>query len=117
MLLRSGNVEQWLLFSSNFETNFYIFQYTPEEIDWYGYTYKEALKKLQAQLRAENVVIPHKVEFRMKLIEQLKQAGIREAGGVVDSTEKSSSSTDKDSDIEALTKLYVDIFYLFICVS
>lgn len=63
---------------------------------------------MQAQLRAENPIVPHKVEFRMKLIEQLKQAGIREAGGVAESSadkpaEKSASS-DKD-EIEALTKL------------
>lgn len=64
----------------------------------------QALKKLQAQLRAENPTVPHKVEFRMKLIEQLKQAGIREAAGAVESSDKP-SSTDKDADIEAITKL------------
>ena len=45
----------------------------------------------------------------MKLIEQLKQAGIREAGGAVESSDKSSggqtATTEKDADIEALTKL------------
>lgn len=60
----------------------YLEAYTSEEIDWYGLTYTEALKKLQAQMRAENPVVPHKVEFRMKLIDQLKKAGIKEAGGV-----------------------------------
>ncbi|XP_055917468.1 39S ribosomal protein L28, mitochondrial [Eupeodes corollae] len=60
----------------------YLEAYTAEEIDWYGLTYKEALKKLQAQIRAENPIVPHKVEFRVKLIEQLKNAGIKEAGGV-----------------------------------
>lgn len=64
----------------------------------------EAIKKLQAQLRAENPVVPHKVEFRMKLIEQLKQAGIREAGGAVESSDVA-SPTEKDADIEAITKL------------
>ncbi|XP_055837774.1 39S ribosomal protein L28, mitochondrial [Episyrphus balteatus] len=60
----------------------YLEAYTPEEIDWYGLTYQEALRKLQAQIRAENPIVPHKVEFRLKLIEQLKNAGIKEAGGV-----------------------------------
>ncbi|KAI8118604.1 39S ribosomal protein L28, mitochondrial [Lucilia cuprina] len=88
----------------------YLEGYTPEEIEWYGYTYDDALKKLQAQLRAENPVVPHKVEFRMKLIEQLKQAGIREASGsAAESSDKpnepTTKSSDKDADIEALTKL------------
>lgn len=86
-----------------------FFQYTPEEIEWYGYTYEQAIKKLQQQIRAENAAVPHKVEFRMKLIEQLKLAGIREAGGAVESSDKSSggqtATTEKDADIEALTKL------------
>lgn len=60
----------------------YLESYTSEEIDWYGLTYPEALRKLQAQIRAENPIVPHKVEYRLKLIEQLKKAGIKEAGGV-----------------------------------
>lgn len=52
-------------------------------------------------------MVPHKIEFRMKLIEQLKQAGIVEAAGATDATEKPSTkgSSDNDADIEALTKL------------
>lgn len=84
----------------------YLEGYTSEEIEWYGYTYEQALKKLQAQIRAENHQLPHKIEFRMKLIEQLKQAGIREAGGVESSDLSSGkTSTEKDAEIEALTKL------------
>lgn len=56
------------------------FQYTSEEIDWYGLTFKQAIKKLDAQIKADNPIVPHKVEFRSKLIEQLRQAGIEEAG-------------------------------------
>lgn len=45
----------------------------------------------------------------MKLIEQLKQAGIREAGGVAAESDKptgTTASSEKDAaDIEALTKL------------
>lgn len=59
----------------------YLEAYTPEEIDWYGLSFPEAIKKIRAQKQAENPIVPHKVEFRMKLIEQLKNAGIKEAGG------------------------------------
>ncbi|XP_075152235.1 mitochondrial ribosomal protein L28 [Haematobia irritans] len=84
----------------------YLEAYTPEEIEWYGYTYEEALKKMDAQIREENKPVPHKVQFRMKLIEQLKQAGISEAGAVESSDKTSTkSSSDGDADIEALTKL------------
>lgn len=43
-------------------------------------TYKQAIKKLDAKIKADNPIVPHKVEFRSKLIEQLRQAGIEEAG-------------------------------------
>ncbi|EDW03934.1 39S ribosomal protein L28, mitochondrial [Drosophila grimshawi] len=82
----------------------YLASYTPDEIDWYGHTYLEAIRKLQNQLRAAEQVLPHKIEFRSKLIEQLREAGIPEAGkkeskGVIANVEH------KDADIEALTKL------------
>ncbi|XP_067624127.1 large ribosomal subunit protein bL28m [Eurosta solidaginis] len=85
----------------------YLDSYTPEEIDWYGHTYAEALRKLMLQIRAENPVVPHKVEFRSKLIEQLKNAGIREAGGNHISDEKTAAKDDnnENADIERLTKL------------
>ena len=58
----------------------------------------EAIRKLQAQIRDANRVLPHKVEFRTQLIEQLKAAGIRGSTSVPD-------KSSKDGDIEALTKL------------
>uniref|UniRef100_A0A336LZ28 CSON005622 protein n=1 Tax=Culicoides sonorensis TaxID=179676 RepID=A0A336LZ28_CULSO len=67
----------------------YLDQYTPEEIDWYGLSYNEALEKLQAQELAENKPIPYKYIFRQKLIEQLKEAGVAEAQ---DDDEKSSGA-------------------------
>lgn len=79
----------------------YLEAYTPEEIDWYGHTYMEAIKKLQAEIRAQNTVLPHKVQFRSKLIEQLRQAGIREAGSVAEPT----LLKEKDADIDALAKI------------
>ncbi|KAH8409342.1 hypothetical protein KR222_000680, partial [Zaprionus bogoriensis] len=82
----------------------YLESYTAEEIDWYGHTFLEAIRKLQSQLRAAEQVVPHKVEFRRKLIEQLREAGIKEAGKI-ESKDAASSAEHKDADIEALTKL------------
>lgn len=64
------------------EFNQYLEQYTPEEIEWYGLTYLEAIQKLKLQIDAENPVVPQKQIFRTKLIEQLREAGIREAQGI-----------------------------------
>ncbi|KAH8392106.1 hypothetical protein KR215_000679 [Drosophila sulfurigaster] len=82
----------------------YLESYTSEEIDWYGHSYLEAIRKLQNQLRAAEQVVPHKVEFRSKLIEQLREAGIKEAGKL-ETKEAQPSAEHKDADIEALTKL------------
>ncbi|XP_030555071.1 39S ribosomal protein L28, mitochondrial [Drosophila novamexicana] len=82
----------------------YLASYTPEEIDWYGHTYIEAIRKLQHQLRAAEQVLPHKVEFRTKLIERLREAGITEAGKK-EPKDAIANSEHKDADIEALTKL------------
>lgn len=60
----------------------YLEQYTPEEIDWYGYSFNEALKKLQEIKLAESKPVPYKKIFRQKLIEQLKTAGVAEAQDV-----------------------------------
>lgn len=65
----------------------YLEQYTPDEVEWYGLTYLEALIKLKKQLAAQNPIVPEKILFRSKLIEQLKQAGILEAGGTEQITE------------------------------
>lgn len=59
----------------------YLSQYTTEEIEWYGLTYTEAIDKIQSQLDSQEDKRPHKLIFRQKLIEQLKEAGIREAQG------------------------------------
>ncbi|XP_017857559.1 PREDICTED: 39S ribosomal protein L28, mitochondrial [Drosophila arizonae] len=82
----------------------YLASYTSEEIDWYGHTYLEAIRKLQDQLRAAEKVIPHKVEFRSKLIERLREAGIAEAGKK-DPRDSVSHGDHSDADIDALTKL------------
>lgn len=58
----------------------YLQNFTAEEIEWYGLSWEDALKKLGEQLDAETAVVPHKIIFRQKLIEQLREAGIKEAG-------------------------------------
>lgn len=63
-------------------THFYL-QYTDEEIEWYGYTFEEAVRKMNIKLAQEKRVVPQKIEFRSRLIQQLKEAGIAEAQGHV----------------------------------
>ncbi|XP_055545085.1 39S ribosomal protein L28, mitochondrial [Wyeomyia smithii] len=76
------------------EYSCYLSQYTAEEIEWYGLTYVEAIKKIQLQLNAQEDKRPHKVIFRQKLIEQLKEAGIKEAqASELKGIEDSSSSS------------------------
>lgn len=53
-----------------------IFQYTPEEIEWYGLTWDEAILKITKKNIIENTPKPLKHEYRSKLIEQLKSGGI-----------------------------------------
>jgi large subunit ribosomal protein L28 len=53
----------------------YLEQYTPEEIEWYGLTWYEAISKIGKQLSAQNPILPYKMIFREKLIEQLRAAG------------------------------------------
>lgn len=74
----------------------YLSQYTPEEIDWYGLTYVEAVLKIKNEVESKEDKRPHKLIFRQKLIEQLKEAGISEAQGTTEelkAMEDSSSSS------------------------
>lgn len=57
----------------------YLDQYTSEDIEWYGLTFNEAISKLKEQIKAENAIIPLKIEFRRQLIEQLRNAKLKEA--------------------------------------
>uniref|UniRef100_U5EX92 Putative mitochondrial ribosomal protein l28 n=1 Tax=Corethrella appendiculata TaxID=1370023 RepID=U5EX92_9DIPT len=65
----------------------YLDQYTAEEIEWYGLTYKQACDKIKRETEAKEreQKLPHKIIFRQKLIEQLEQAGIAEAKGDLNS--------------------------------
>lgn len=69
----------------------YLTQYTPEEVEWYGLTYEDALKKLQLidEAALADSIVPHKVLFRQRLIEQLEEAKHR-----VESGDKEAAITD-----------------------
>lgn len=61
----------------------YLLQYTPNEIEWYGLTFEEALEKAEVESENEQSrILPHKLAFRQRLIEQLKETGSVEAQGV-----------------------------------
>lgn len=68
----------------------YLDQYSSEEIEWYGLTYQEAIYKIRKQIDEENVVVPHKILMRSKLIEQLKEAGIKEVSDNIAASSESS---------------------------
>lgn len=83
----------------------YLEQYTPEEIDWYGLTYKEAINKLHAQIKAENPIVPLKIEFRNKLIEQLKNSKITEDGQVIKNEELETVNINESSSSNWFSKM------------
>lgn len=56
----------------------YLQQYTAEEVEWYGLTYIEAIGKIRKILKASEQEVPLKLEFRSKLLQRLKLAGIVE---------------------------------------
>ena len=55
-------------------TKFHYLQYTDDEIEWYGLSYTEAIKKLEAQLAAKRQIQPLKVLYRQMLIQKLNNA-------------------------------------------
>lgn len=65
----------------------YLAQYTPEEVEWYGLTFEEALEKLRKSDEAaeKEAIVPHKVLFRARLLEQLAEAKSRVDQGEKDS--------------------------------
>lgn len=60
---------------------FYIeFQYTREDIEWYGLTYDEAAQKLILLKRADSAKIePLKVQYRAELLAALKESQLKKA--------------------------------------
>lgn len=49
-----------------------ILQYTTEEIEWYGYSFKDACKKMEERIKEQNKPVPLKQMYRLQLIEKLK---------------------------------------------
>ncbi|KPI91202.1 39S ribosomal protein L28, mitochondrial [Papilio xuthus] len=68
----------------------YLSSYTPEEIEWYGLTWYEALSKVAKQKEAQNKPVPLKNIYRKKLVEKLKAA---ESEDKNDATEEISTTT------------------------
>lgn len=60
----------------------YLAQYTPEEIEWYGLTFKEAIYKIKKILQDTEPIVAQKYEFRSKLLQRLKEVGISEVKDV-----------------------------------
>lgn len=57
----------------------YLDQYTPEEVEWYGLSWAEAIMKMRRILQEQEKIVPQKIVFRSQLIERLKAAGVAEA--------------------------------------
>ncbi|CAH2063462.1 unnamed protein product, partial [Iphiclides podalirius] len=68
----------------------YLSSYTPEEIEWYGLTWYEALTKVAKQKEAQNKPVPLKNIYRKKLVEKLKAAELEEKK---DATDEMSTTT------------------------
>lgn len=61
------------------EFRHFIDDYTPDELDWFGLTVGEAMNKRKDEIRAANIKVPLKHEYRQRLIQQLKEAAISNA--------------------------------------
>jgi large subunit ribosomal protein L28 len=58
----------------------YLTAYTSEEIEWYGYSFSAACKKLEESIEAKNRPVPLKHVFRSQLLDKLKEAAKTESG-------------------------------------
>lgn len=72
----------------------YTDDYNEEEIDWYGLTIFEAIKKQMSIEEAMNKPEPLKILYRAELVEQLRAAGIQ---GVKDALEEHESLQSQKS--------------------
>lgn len=81
------------------EYNKYLEQYTSEEIEWYGLTFKEAIYKIKKHLQDTEPIVAQKYEFRSKLLQRLKDVGIREVQDV-DTEGKSSGQSASHSHLQ-----------------
>lgn len=65
------------------EFQHYADAYTPAEIEWYGLSFSQAVNKLKAEKEAAIEIVPLKHEFRAKMIQKLREAGIDKAEHVL----------------------------------
>ncbi|XP_026313787.1 39S ribosomal protein L28, mitochondrial [Hyposmocoma kahamanoa] len=73
----------------------YLSSYTPEEIEWYGLTWYEALSKIAKQKEAANRPVPLKNVYRKNLVDKLKAAGIEETKNSPDDISNTTSWLSK----------------------
>ncbi|XP_068628214.1 large ribosomal subunit protein bL28m [Battus philenor] len=73
----------------------YLSSYTPEEIEWYGLTWYEALTKVAKQKEAENKPVPLKNIYRKKLVEKLKAAETEDKNNATDEISTTTSWLSK----------------------
>ncbi|KAJ0179244.1 hypothetical protein K1T71_004956 [Dendrolimus kikuchii] len=69
----------------------YLTSYTPEEIEWYGLSWYEALSKIAKQKEAASKPVPLKNMYRKALVEKLKAVEIEESTKGNDELEKTTS--------------------------
>ncbi|XP_022901627.2 large ribosomal subunit protein bL28m [Onthophagus taurus] len=68
----------------------YLSAYTDEEIEWYGYSFNQACKKLKDSMDAANQPTPLKHVYRAQLIEKLKAAKLEGNKSDVEMSQSSS---------------------------
>ncbi|XP_076288965.1 mitochondrial ribosomal protein L28 [Lasioglossum baleicum] len=68
----------------------YLTAYTREEIEWYGLTFKDAVRKYLKQQEKLQITQPLKIQYRAELIEKLKGANANETEAEDSSLEVSS---------------------------
>ncbi|XP_023701720.1 39S ribosomal protein L28, mitochondrial isoform X2 [Cryptotermes secundus] len=65
----------------------YLGNYTEEEVEWYGLTMFEAIKKQMNREEVMNKPKPLKIMYRAELVEQLQAAGIEEVKAALEEYE------------------------------
>ncbi|CAG9859297.1 unnamed protein product [Phyllotreta striolata] len=84
----------------------YLDAYTPEEIEWYGYSLAQAVSKfkVQQEKEKEESTVPFKQIFRAQLIEKLKAASLDESNNQMKELEEGNSATSWLSKINPFSK-------------
>ncbi|KAL1509100.1 hypothetical protein ABEB36_003894 [Hypothenemus hampei] len=57
----------------------YLNAYTSDEIDWYGYSFTEACRRIERKIEEQETIVPLKHVYRAQLIDKLRAAHIEEA--------------------------------------